>query len=145
MAYSEDVTLVSSRTDTTTVSATAGTAIIVDTYRRGCFYLDATISGTVTLVCVIQTLIGGLVWTDFARFTNLTSTGTRVMLGVGIERNNGSLDNESNAGESAKLTGTITSGTYKSGPWGTQLRAYFTVTITGSGSCAWSCKGTVQS
>lgn len=143
MSYATEVTLVSSRTDTAAASETAGTAITnMDLYRRGTFVLAITASsGTYTLDVVIQTYINGY-WTDIARFTQMTATGTRFLWNVGVaDRSTQKIIEE--AQQLFDITPDDRDGVKRAGPWGTQLRASWTITVTGA-SITWECKGTVQ-
>ena len=137
MAYTTNVSLVSSRTDTAAVTNTNGTAIDCDLYRKGTFILDVTaVTGVVTLDLAIQTYINGF-WSDIARFNQMTSVATRILWDVG-----GTI-NTSTTIEEATQALAITVGTKRAGPWGTQIRARYTITI--GTSITWSCVGILQS
>lgn len=139
MAYALEVTLVASRTDTSSASGTDGTAVTgVDLYRRGTFILSVTaLSGSTTLDVAIQAYINGF-WTDIARFAQMTGTGTRVLWDVG-----GTLGTGTTTIEEATNDLAITVSTKRAGPWGTQLRA--TYTLASVTSITWSCVGVLQS
>lgn len=137
MAYSTDVTLVASTTSTANVTASTGDSVTVDTYRRGSFVLTATVnSGSPTLDVAIQAYIGST-WTDIARFAQVTATSTRFLWDVG-----GTVGTSSTIEEAQQTLG-ITVSTKRAGPWGTAIRAIYT--IASAGSITWSVKGTVQS
>lgn len=138
MAYSTDISLVASRTDTANVTAADGTAILVDQYRRGSFILSVTaVSGGVTLDVAIQAFINGF-WTDISRFTQVSTVSTRVQWDVG-----GTLGTGTTTIEEATQDLAITAANKRAGPWGTQIRA--TWTIASAGSITWSCVGVVTS
>ena len=142
MAFSSEITLVASRTDTATVAATSGTTITgMDQFRRGSFALVATGgtgSGSVTIACSIQAYIFGY-WSDIARFADVTANAERILWDVG-----GTV-NTSTTIEEASQSLAITAGTKRAGPWGTQLRARYSVTVTGTYSITWTVVGVVQS
>ena len=139
MAYAQEITLVASRTDTAAVAATNGTAITaLDLYRRGSFALVVTASsGTWTLAVAIQAYIFGY-WTDIARFADVTANAERILWDVG-----GTVGTSSTI-EEASQSLAITAGTKRAGPWGTQLRARYSVTFT-SGTLTWTVVGVVHS
>jgi hypothetical protein len=141
MAYATTVTLVASRTDTASVTEASGTAITgVDVYRKGTFTLVATaVSGTVALDVSIQCYVGGI-WTDIARFAQVTGNAERVLWDVG-----GTLGTGTTTIEEASQTLDITVSTKRAGPWGTQLRARYVLVVTGSGSITWVVAGTIHS
>lgn len=138
MAYATEITLVSSRTDTSNVTGNDGSAVTgMDLYRRGSFILDVTaVSGGVTLDVAVQGYINGT-WTDIARFAQVNSVSTRILWDVG-----GTVGTATTIEEAVQDLA-ITVGTKRAGPWGTQLRA--TWTIASAGSITWSLKGTVHS
>ena|SRR3990167_168599 len=140
MAFGQEITLLASRTDTATVAETAGTAITgMDQFRRGSFALVATaVSGTITIACSIQAYINGY-WSDIARFADVTANAERILWDVG-----GTV-NTSTTIEEASQSLDITAGTKRAGPWGSQLRVRYTVTVTGSASATWTVVGAVQS
>lgn len=133
-----DVTLVSSRTDTTNATRARGSEVTgVDVYRKGTFILTVTVnSGSPTLDVAIQGYINGT-WTDLARFAQVTATATRVLWDVG-----GTV-NTSTTIEEATQDLAITVGTKRAGPWGSRLRA--TWTTTALGSITWSLVGSIHS
>ena len=139
MAYALDVTLVASRTDTANVTGSDGTALTgVDVYRRGTFILYVSaLTGSTTLDVAIQAYINGY-WTDIARFAQVTAAGTRVLWDVG-----GTLGTGTTTIEEAQQDLNITVSTKRAGPWGTQLRA--TWTIASVTSITWTLVGTIQS
>ena len=136
----EAVTIVSSRTDTATTSGTAGTTISgMEFYRKGNFALNiSALTGTPTLAVVLQKYVNGY-WTDMARFTDMTATGTRILHNVG-----GDLGSGTTTVEEAQLTGTITAQNMRAGGLTRQIRAYWV--ITGSiTSLTWSVTAEVSS
>lgn len=139
MAYATSVTLVAARTDTANVTASDGTAITgVDVYRRGTFILSTTaLTGSTTLDVAIQAYINGY-WTDIARFSQVTATGTKVLWDVG-----GTLGTGTTTIEEATQDLAITVSTKRAGPWGTQLRA--TWTIASVTSITWTLVGVLHS
>ena len=139
MAYALETTLVSSRTDTAAVTRSNGTAITgMDLYRRGTFMLNVSAaSGTWTLNVAIQAYIGAR-WSDIARFAEMSATGQRWIWDVG-----GSVNNAATVEEAEQYLA-ITVSTKRAGPWGTQLRATWTITGTGQ-SITWELLGTVSS
>lgn len=142
MAFATEITLIASRTDTVTVSASSGTAVTsMDQFRRGTFALvatGATGSGSVSIACSIQAYINGY-WTDVARFADVTGNTERILWDVG-----GTV-NTSTTIEEASQSLAITAGSKRAGPWGTQLRARYSVTVTGTYSITWTVVGVVQS
>lgn len=132
MAYALSTTLVAARTDTTNVTASDGTAITgVDLYRRGTFVLNVSaLTGSTTLDVAIQAYINGY-WTDIARFAQVTAAATRILWDVG-----GTLGTGTTTIEEAQQDLAITVSTKRAGPWGTQLRA--TWTIASVTSITWS-------
>lgn len=137
MAFGTEISLVSSRTDTTNVTAADGTAYTsADQYRRGAFILSVTaVSGGVTINVAIQSYINGF-WTDLARFAEVSTVSTRILWDVG-----GTV-NTSTTIEEATQDLAITVGTKRAGPLGAQIRA--TWTIASAGSITWSCVGFLQ-
>ena len=139
---SKAVTLMSSATYSATVAATGGSAVSgMDYYRSGSFVSVITGevgAGSFTLDCTIQAYIGDN-WTDVARFAQQTGDSVRVLWGVGRDIN------ASNTIEEAQSTGAMTVSTKRSGPWGTQLRAYYVIAVTGVYSFTWYVKGVVVS
>lgn len=139
MAYSQEVTLVETRTDIVDATLEEGTAITgMDLYRYGAFCLDVTVnSGSPTLDVAIQAYIGGS-WTDIAEFEQVTTTSKRFFRGVGAVEIILFFDPES-----AQETLTLGAGDMRPGPWGAQIRAIWTTASLGS--ITWSLKGTVSS
>lgn len=136
----EDFTFVASTTSTAAATDTAGTTISgFDYYRRGnvVLYVSAA-SGTWTLDVAIQTYVNGY-WTDIARFAQMTATGTRHLWDIG-----GPTGNSSTIEEAAQSLD-ITVGTKRAGPIGKQMRAIYTITVTGSASLTWTVVGTFMS
>ena len=143
MAYADNITLVASNSVSASVSETAGTAVTgVDKYRRGNFVLatsSGTGSGSFTLDCAIQAYVNGY-WSDVARFAQVTSGATeRILWDVG-----GTVGTSSTI-EEATQSLDITVGTKRAGPLGTQLRARYTIVITGTYSFTWTVVGTMHS
>ena len=137
MAYTTEVTLVASRTDTSNVTASDGSAITVDIYRRATCILSVTaISGGATLDVAIQTYVNGQ-WTDIARFAQATTVSSRVLWDIG-----GTVGTSSTIEEAIQDLA-ITVGTKRAGPWGPTIRA--TWTIASAGSVTWSLTGSFQS
>lgn len=121
MAYTSEVTLVASSVVTATVTAATGTAVASDLFKRGTAILTVSLaSGSFTLDCAIQTIING-VWTDIARFAQVTGNGSRVLWDIG----DGQIAN-TNIEEVIQALA-ITVSTKRAGPWGTQIRAIWTV------------------
>ena len=143
MAFSEEVTLIASTTSSSS-SATAADGTAYSTagqYRRGTFCLvtsDGTGSGSFTLDVAIQAYIFGS-WTDVARFNQATGNGTRILWDVG-----GTVQASSTIEETSQDLA-ITVGTKRAGPWGSQIRATYTITITGTYSITWYVRGVLQS
>ena len=138
MAYALTGDLVASRTDTTSSTAETTTTAItsVDLYRQGTFVLAITAgsgTGSFTLDVAIQGYKAGYAWTDIARFSQMTATGTRFLHAVGSTVGTGST-----TVEEAAQSLDITVGTVRPGPMGTQLRAIYTLVITGSYSVTWT-------
>lgn len=144
MAFSETVQLISSTTSTSSsASAADGTAFSqAGQYRRGTFVLvtsGGTGSGSFTLDVAIQGYIAGS-WTDVGRFAQVTTSGvTRVLWDVC-----GTVSSSSTI-EEASQDLAITVSTKRAGPWGSQIRATYTLTITGTYSITWYVSGVLQS
>lgn len=124
MAYTSEITLISSVTLTTAATTTYSSLSQMDVYREGTFVLAVSASsGTYTLNCYIQAYINGY-WCDLASFAQVAANGNRVLRGVGSTNIITSL-------EEAVPDGTLTAGTVRCGPWGVQLRGK--IITTGSG------------
>ena len=138
MAYSTDVTLLSSATYTANVTAADGTSTAVDTYRKGTFILNCSaVSGGATVDVAIQSYINGY-WTDIARFAQVSTVTTRVLWNIG-----GDLGTGTTTIEEATQDLAITVSTKRAGPWGTHIRA--TYTIAAAGSITFTVVGVVSS
>ena len=137
MSYATNGDLVASRSDT--VSSTAETTVAgitsVDLYRHGIFVLDVTATtgtGTFTLDVAVQGYVADYAWTDVGRFAQVTATGQRILRGVG-----GTVGSGTTTVEEAAQSLDITVGQIRAGPIGTQIRAMYTLVITGTLTVTW--------
>jgi hypothetical protein len=140
MSYATTGDLVASRSDTASSTAETTTSAItsVDLYRIGSFVLDVTAtsgSGTFTLDVAVQGYIAAYAWTDVGRFSQVTATGQRFLRGVG-----GTVGTGSTTVEEAAQSLDMTVGTIRPGPLGTQIRAIYTLVITGTLTVTWTVK-----
>lgn len=137
MSYATTGDLVAARSDTASsaVEATVAAITSVDLYRVGSFVLDVTSTvgaGTFTLNVGVQGFIAGYAWTDIGRFAEVTATGQRFLRGVG-----GTVGSGSTVIEEAAQSLDITVGNIRCGPLGTQIRAIYTLVITGTLTVNW--------
>ena len=137
MGYATNGDLVASRSDTVSsaVETTVAGITSVDLYRNGIFVLDVTATtgtGTFTLDVAVQGYVADYAWTDVGRFAQVTATGQRILRGVG-----GTVGSGTTTVEEAAQSLDITTGQIRAGPIGTQIRAMYTLVITGTLTVTW--------